>query len=207
MPGPLLATHGRPTSGPSSTGTIMNNLSATLLRALLLAWMAAPAACVTTIETTEVLSGSASPPSGPQEASSPALVILASQIPGTPPEVDPNTFTVLVADRPHTCSDAFDWAPNCSGGSRWQVQVDVPPGLQNLGDAVGFAAPGVSANYIVSDGDTDEACGLGAGCIKKGTLEFLSIGDTTVELRLSGIPEDYGVSFEADGQYTALRCP
>ncbi|MGK4000852.1 hypothetical protein [Sorangium sp. So ce1024] len=71
---------------------------------------------------------------------------------------------------------------------------------------IDLSAPEVLfAHYVVSRSDgPDGTCWWGEGSFASGTMEIVSIDAGEVVVRLSGTDTHY---FDANGEYTAARCP
>lgn len=121
---------------------------------------------------------------------------------------DPQTgrLDVLIADRPHTCAAAYDSAPMepCTS-ARWQVDIALPPARQQPG-TIPLDAVDISSNFVETLAGTPDSCGIGGGDFHQGSVQILSIDAAQVVLRLTGTGEP-AAEFQADGDYTALRCP
>ncbi|HEY8092109.1 MAG TPA: hypothetical protein VIF09_29815, partial [Polyangiaceae bacterium] len=72
--------------------------------------------------------------------------------------------------------------------------------------AILLSAGDISSDYIETLAGTPGSCGAGGGDFHQGSLEILAIDTTQVVVRLTGTGAP-GAEFQADGEYTALRCP
>jgi hypothetical protein len=122
------------------------------------------------------------------------------------PDTQAGRLDLLVADRPHTCAAAYDYAPmdECAS-ARWQVDIALPPARQQPG-TIPLVAGDISSQYIETLAGEPSSCGGGAGDFHQGSLQILSIDAAQVVVRLTGTGAP-GAEFQADGDYTALRCP
>jgi hypothetical protein len=122
--------------------------------------------------------------------------------------LEPQTgrLDLLIADRPHTCVAAYDYAPMAPCAStRWQLDIALPPERQQPGD-IPLAAGDISSEFVETLVGTPDSCGIGGGDFHQGSLQILSIDAAQVVLRLTGTGAA-AAEFQADGEYTALRCP
>jgi hypothetical protein len=142
------------------------------------------------------LASASSPP--PAQPSANALAV---------PDAQTGKLDLLIADRPHTCADPYDYAPmdQCAS-ARWQVDIALPSTRQHAG-TIPLDATDISSNFIETLAGSPESCGGGAGEFHDGTLELLSLDTAEVVVRLAGTAGAPGAQFSADGDYTALRCP
>jgi hypothetical protein len=122
------------------------------------------------------------------------------------PDAQTGRLDLLISDRPHTCAAAYDYAPmdDCAS-ARWQVDISLPLARQQAG-TIPLAAVDISSDYVETLAGSPGACGIGGGDFHQGTVEVLSIDAAAVVVRLSGTGAP-GADFQADGEYTALRCP
>ncbi|WP_437314379.1 hypothetical protein [Sorangium sp. So ce385] len=151
---------------------------------------------------------------GSESAPAGAIALLGSQLPdppddpgssaatggGSPP--DPNDLLVVIGAPARSCA-----APNAAlECGDWRVTLRIPPSLQVPGiidfredNFLGLSIYGV---YGPDRGDGD--CSRIGGIFTSGTLEIVSIDAANVVVRLSGTETD---RFDANGEYTAPRCP
>ncbi|WP_437912507.1 hypothetical protein WME73_36115 [Sorangium sp. So ce302] len=89
------------------------------------------------------------------------------------------------------------------GCGNWQWGISIPPALQVPG-IIDLSAPEVLfSSYTVSRPDRGD-CWWGEGSFRSGTMEIVSIDAAEVVVRLSGTDTH---DFDANGEYTAARCP
>jgi hypothetical protein len=154
--------------------------------------------------TGEVVAGGGPTPGGGQCAGDcdpgPAANALAV------PEPQTGRLDLLIADRAHTCAAAYDYAPmEPCASTRWQVDIALPPARQQRG-TLPLAAGDISSEFVETPAGTPDSCGIGGGDFHQGSLQILSIDAAQVVLRLTGTGAP-AAEFQADGEYTALRCP
>lgn len=152
-------------------------------------------------------------PSGGGVGTANAIAMLRSQLPqlddgggttastgGGEPPPDPDTLEVFIGGQPLACSDPY--ALSC--GSQWTVSFSLPPALQAPG-LYALDATELNAFATETGPGGGEECWWGGGSYWDGTVEVLSIDATQVTVRLAGTSGLF--EFDADGDFTALRCP
>ncbi len=147
------------------------------------------------------------PNCNPNEEEEPtALALLASQMPwygDIGSDVDPNMLYLIVGKHGSTCSDPYG-SYECGSELKWFASIGLPPDLQKSG-VISLAEPGLISSFSVT-GPADEfgSCWGGGGSFMDGTIEITSIDDTQVSFVLANTSD---FDFDADGSYTAARCP
>ncbi|WP_437950685.1 hypothetical protein WME98_07595 [Sorangium sp. So ce296] len=151
---------------------------------------------------------------GAESATAGAIALLGSQLPERPddpysssatgggPPYDPNDLFVILGAPARSCA-----APNAAlECGDWRVSFRIPPTLQVPG-VIDFSDENfhLISLYHVNDPDRgDGDCSRIGGIFTSGTLEIVSIDAANVVVRLSGTETD---RFDANGEYTAARCP
>lgn len=116
---------------------------------------------------------------------------------GTEPH--PDTLFIKISDQTIACQDPHA-ALGC--GSHWEVSIGIPPALQVPG-VISLSSPDVIAYATATGPGGGDDCWWGGGSFMDGTVEILSIDSEKVEVRLENT---WAYDFDANGEYTALRC-
>ena len=151
--------------------------------------------------------------SGGASVSADAIALLWSQLPGVDPgeggtvastgsgpSIDPNTLVVVIGGQSVACSDPY--LLDC--GAEWFVSLNIPPAMQAIGT---YPLDDTGVNGFASEtGDgVGPECSFGGGTFWGGTLTITSIDAVQVTGTLQNTDSYW--SFDADGAFTALRCP
>ncbi|WP_437981167.1 hypothetical protein [Sorangium sp. So ce117] len=159
-------------------------------------------------------SGSASTGSGSAPATAGAIALLRSEFPepsnesgssssggGPGPGTSPNDLFIIFGVPVSSCADPT-WFNGCDN---WALVITIPPALQVPG-ILDLSGPEVLySNYVVSRSDRgDDGCWWGGDDLRSGTIEIVSIDAAEVVVRLSGTDTH---DIDANGEYTAARCP
>ncbi|KYF87547.1 hypothetical protein BE20_25710 [Sorangium cellulosum] len=151
---------------------------------------------------------------GSESATAGAIALLGSQLPELPddpwsssatgggPSPDPDDLMVIIGAPARSCA-----APNAAlECGDWRVSFRIPPTLQVPG-IIDFSDENfylLSLYHVNSPDRGDGDCSRIGGIFTSGTLEIVSIDAANVVVRLSGTETD---RFDANGEYTAARCP
>ena len=122
-------------------------------------------------------------------------------------DLDPNDLFLHFSDMGVSCSSPTVDLP-C--GVHYQVNIVLPPALQQVGtydleDPLLVAYSSMSETGEANSSADPKDCSWGGGSLGPGTLEILSIDESSVHFKLtlsSGI-----WSSDPSGEYTAPRCP
>jgi hypothetical protein len=161
----------------------------------------------------ELCVGSAEPPPPPSGTS--AIALLYSQLPGIEDPgtgssssttsgggtfIDPNTLYLKAGSYPLVCSDPYALGACPS----FEVSIGIPPALQHPG-VILLSSPELISSFSATGPNIDSPdCWFGGGSFYDGTIEIVSIDDRQVVFRLDNTST---FEFNANGEYTALRCP
>jgi hypothetical protein len=108
---------------------------------------------------------------------------------------DPNTLYIMLGDYALACEDPFE-----TPCGNWHVSIGIPPALQ-VPSVISLSDPTVTSMYSASA----PACESGSGgSFIDGTLEIVSISQTDVVGKLVNTST---FEFDANGDFTAVRCP
>ncbi|WP_437974058.1 hypothetical protein WMF11_36560 [Sorangium sp. So ce295] len=120
---------------------------------------------------------------------------------GPGPGTSPNDLFIIFGVPVSSCADPTSF----NGCDNWALGIAIPPALQVPG-ILDLSAPEVLySNYTVSRSDRgDDGCWWGEGSLRSGTMEIVSIDAAEVVVRLSGTDTH---DIDANGEYTAARCP
>ncbi|WP_437731253.1 hypothetical protein [Sorangium sp. So ce1335] len=153
-------------------------------------------------------SGSTGSGSGPTTAS--AVAFLGSELPdpsdepgsssatGGGPSPGPDDLYVLIGAPALSCAEPY------VGCDAWHVSFIIPPAAQVPG-IYPLNGRDLTASFGVNGPDRGSgSCGAFGGTFGPGVLEIVSIDATKVVVRLSDTPTS---EFDANGEYTAVRCP
>ncbi|KYF63351.1 hypothetical protein BE04_07165 [Sorangium cellulosum] len=151
---------------------------------------------------------------GSESATAGAIALLGSQLPELPddpwsssatgggPSPDPDDLMVILGAPARSCA-----APNAAlECGDWRVSFRIPPALQVPG-IIDFSDENfylLSLYHVNGPDRGDGDCSRIGGIFTSGTLEIVSIDAANVVVRLSGTEAD---RFDANGEYTAARCP
>ncbi|WP_437567647.1 hypothetical protein [Sorangium sp. So ce542] len=151
---------------------------------------------------------------GPESETAGAIALLGSQLPAPPddpwsssatgggPSPDPDDLMVILGAPARSCA-----APNAAlECGDWRVSFRIPPALQVPG-IIDFSDENfylLSLYHVNGPDRGDGDCSRIGGIFTSGTLEIVSIDAGNVVVRLSGTETD---RFDANGEYTAARCP
>lgn len=151
---------------------------------------------------------------GPESATAGAIALLGSQLPEPPddpwsssatgggPSPDPDDLMVIIGAPTRSCA-----APNAAlECGDWRVSFRIPPTLQVPG-IIDFSDENfylLSLYHVNGPDRGDGDCSRIGGIFTSGMLEIVSIDAANVVVRLSGTETD---RFDANGEYTAARCP
>ncbi|WP_199694090.1 hypothetical protein, partial [Sorangium cellulosum] len=146
--------------------------------------------------------------SGPATAG--AIALLGSQLPdpsgepgsssatGGGPSPDPDDLYVLIGAPALSCAHPY------AGCDAWHASFIIPPAAQVPG-VYTLNGRDLTSSFGVNGPDRGgETCAAFGGTFGPGTLEIVSLDATEVVVRLSGTPTS---EFDANGEYTATRCP
>jgi hypothetical protein len=155
----------------------------------------------------------------PPQKDGPAIAMLGSQVPnqggGNPPgssvtvgggpSYDPTALMIFFGNQDQSCADPFDSIGLCAA-PRYQVVITLPADLQAVGS---YPLQGLATMSESGSSGQPGDCWGGGGTYWDGTLEVTAIDDQFVKFTLSGTGGVTGVSGvnNADGSYTAIRCP
>jgi hypothetical protein len=139
-----------------------------------------------------------------------AIALFDSQVPSnqdqqswldTGEALTPTTLIVAVSTAGLSCAAPdFRWTPS---KSQALVLVGLPEAMQKAG-TYAFSSTDVIAwgGYWLGDGMGNG--GGGSGVLKQGSVEVVSIGADSVEIRFAGLGTYYDV---LNGAHSAIRCP
>ncbi|WP_437955549.1 hypothetical protein WME76_29080 [Sorangium sp. So ce119] len=155
--------------------------------------------------------GASSTGGGPEPATAGAIALFRNEFPERSndsgsssagsggPGTSPNDLFIIFGAPVSSCADP-SWTTGCGN---WQLGISIPPALQVPG-IIDLSAPDVLfSSYVVSRPDRGD-CWWGEGSFRSGTMEIVSIDAAEVVVRLSGTDTQ---EFDANGEYTAARCP
>ncbi|WP_438038901.1 hypothetical protein [Sorangium sp. So ce128] len=151
--------------------------------------------------------GSASTGSGSGPATAGAIALFRNEFPGEPgssssagPGTSPDDLFIIFGSPVSLCSDPS----GTTGCDNWQLGISIPPALQVPG-IIDLSAPEVLfSTYTVTRSDRGDGCWSGDGSFRSGTMEIVSIDAAEIVVRLSGTDTH---DIDANGEYTAARCP
>ncbi|CAN96826.1 hypothetical protein predicted by Glimmer/Critica [Sorangium cellulosum So ce56] len=150
--------------------------------------------------------GSASTGSGSGPATAGAIAFFRNESPGESgtgssagPGTSPNDLFIVFGSPVSRCSDPS----GTTGCGNWQWSISIPPALQVPG-IIDLSAPEVLFSYYTVSRPDRGGCWWGDGSFRSGTMEIVSIDAAEVVIRLSGTDTH---DFDANGEYTAARCP
>ncbi|XXX80250.1 hypothetical protein WMF30_15900 [Sorangium sp. So ce134] len=149
---------------------------------------------------------------GPAPVAARAIALFRSQLPEVSggsgssstasggPALDPDDLFIKIGNRELSCADPYG---DYSCGT-WTVSIGIPPALQVPG-VINLDAPELISYQSFTGPDRGGGdCYGGGGSFIEGTIEIVSIDAARVVVRLSDT-DTY--EFDANGEYTALRCP
>ncbi|XXX73843.1 hypothetical protein WMF30_39975 [Sorangium sp. So ce134] len=146
----------------------------------------------------------------PEPAAAGAIAIFGRQLPEEPSayweggvlDPNPDDLFIFIGAPVRSCVNPAYFI----GCDTWHVDILIPPALQVPG-VIDLDAPGV-VPFVVANGPHHVggiSCAPSfSGSAFTGTLEIVSIDDEQVVVRLSDSDTEY---FDANGEYTAVRCP
>jgi len=146
---------------------------------------------------------------GSEPATAGAIALFGSQLPEQPAPgwlggvLDPNPedLFVFIGAPVNHCANPHEFL----GCDTWHVAINIPPAMQVPG-VIDLSAPDL-VPFATAHGPSYPSgrCEWSfAGGFVPGTLEIVSIDAAKVVIRLSGTSTE---DFDANGEYTAARCP
>ncbi|WP_437596802.1 hypothetical protein WMF28_29955 [Sorangium sp. So ce590] len=138
-----------------------------------------------------------------------AIALFRCESPGEPsncgssssagPGTDPYDLFIVFGAPVSSCADPS----NAIGCDNWQLIITIPPALQVPG-IIDLSELELWSGYVMSSRDRGGNCLWSEGSFASGTMEIVSIDAAEVVVRLSGTDTH---DFDANGEYTAARCP
>ncbi|MBI4704924.1 MAG: hypothetical protein HY744_27785 [Deltaproteobacteria bacterium] len=110
-------------------------------------------------------------------------------------DIDPNTLYVLLSNVVIACAD-----PHGNPCGRWEVSIGIPPNLQHPG-SIPLSNPDLISMFSVASPDCESGSG---GSFVDGSLVLASLDAVQV---VGTLLDTYTGEFDANGDFTAPRCP
>lgn len=120
---------------------------------------------------------------------------------------DPSDIYIHLSNEGVSCLYS---AVDLSCGGHWEMALGLPLALQQVG-TYSLKDPGIDALSTMLEADEafdsqpGDCSGGGGSLVSDGTVEIISIDETSIQFRLTMEKSVWNV--DPNGEYTALRCP